>query len=311
MNTAMSNVISKVCFAVLFVGFTLSNVAAKAELSYTDVTQRKEFTAVDQRNAKFVTIGKPFMVKHKPALDELDIVFCGWYDEKHNDVYPCKKSIDLEKMVPTRFTAKFVDTNVKIDRVYQGFRESFTEQLLEGLLRAVKLYPNLSYDGTLLVDEYIEALPMKWVLNNINDFRALKAYLTKKFAEKNVQISQTKPLLLIDFVEKGQEFNEDDINFLNTYYASLNPNDNDAKAFFKDLKSLQNIAREDTKDAKVILESTGDMLIRLAEDKFGSLKTKDIIVKSIVFGGACFIGAKLYAMAEASVKERLNAQPQK
>lgn len=306
MKKYLSNLASKMSLTLVFVGFSLNYAAAQAELLYTDVTKRKEFTTIDQRNAKFVSIGKPFMVKHKPALDEIDLVFCGWYDEKNNDVNPYKKSIDLENMVPTRFTAKFVDTNVKIDRVYQGFRESFTEQLIEGMLRALQLYPHLAYEGTLLVDEYIEAIPMKWVLNDINDFKALKNYLIKKFTENHVQISQEKPLLLIDFVKKEQAFDEEDIAFLNTYYATLNPNDNQAKAFFKDLKSAQNIAREDTKDAKSILESPGEMLIRIAEDKFGSLKTKDIIIKTIAFGSVCFIGAQLIALITDPLKDGIH-----
>lgn len=299
----MKNSTQKVLLALGFAGTLLSGLmASNVQFIYTDITTRKEFTNVDQRSGKFVSLGKPFLVKHNPSLDELDLIYCAWYDEKDGSIKQHTTSIDLEKIVPTRWTAKFVDTGVKIDRIGEGYRDTYTEQIIEKLLKTVKIYPDLTYNGTFLVDEYVEILPMKWIFTTIEDFRAIKNYLVKKFAMKSISIPQEKPLLLVDFIEKNQSFNDDDITFLNTYYAVLNPEDQAVKKFFLDIKLAMNIAREDTVNAKAILESPGEAFIRQIEDKFGSLKTKDLFIKFVVLSGSIWAFWKLMDLCKASTK---------
>src|SRR5688572_24861118 len=115
----------------------------------------EEFKMTDQPFMFFKTFGKyPYAIHYDPAVNQLNTTFLGCIDEKTKEVVAPKKGSQLETLVPIRFTQNFVDANVKIDRKYKGWRESYIGQILESRLQRYGLIPTHTFDGVFMVNEY-------------------------------------------------------------------------------------------------------------------------------------------------------------
>ncbi len=294
----MKTIAKNILFAIGIAGTVITGTVL------ADNESESVFSNIDQKVGFFKTTGRPWMIKYNPSVNTLTIINCGSIDHEDKDVKQVEKPADLENLTATRCITKFVDTNLQIARVYQGFRETYLEQLVEGLLKLTTLYPNRKYEGTLLVDEYREGIPMKWVFTNIDEFRAIKKYLLKAFEKFDIEPQAQKPLLYIQFDRINQEFSDDDLAFLNTYYEVLNSKNPAAKVFFNDAQQAINDARSSTDSAKNILESSGEKLMRWAEETKYGIKEKDIMLKVMFYVGLPMLTAYIYDKIKNELKTK-------
>ena len=253
-------------------------------------TTYPEYKNIDQSFVYFKAINGakyPYMVKCQPSLNQVDMILCG--TEQDGAFWLATNPSDLENLSVVRHTMKFADSGIQIDKKCPGYRDTVMAILLEGYLKAIGLMPSGEYKGTVLVDEYCQGLPMKWVLSSINEFKALKTYLLKNFVAKNIVPAATKPLLLVEFVT-ATTLDTEDKAFLQTYFTLLDNNDQEAKTFFEQSQDKFDNIMEETKDAKVVAESLGEILMRKIETSSGDLEMKKIvaIVIGFVAGGICF-----------------------
>lgn len=276
--------LKKVGVTVLYVGILVSGLVGADEqnkIRYANITKRKEFIFADQAFGQFrVSSGKPLLIKFDPTEMKLDVITCklGKTQEQGNN-------FEAAALDVLRFTHLDVNTNKKEDYVCAGCRETVLEKCLEGFLKTIHLDPLSTYEGTLLIDEYRECLPMKWTFKNIEAFHQVKDYLQQKFAAFAIdpQAGDQKPLLLLSIKQGLQALETSDIEFLTKYYSLVDPEDEATKLFFKDFQEAINEAFNDTRDAKDIKESIGKQIMRLTEKQIGgSLKIRDIVLVAIV-----------------------------
>lgn len=273
------NFVTKSICMVLFLGIT--SIISATNINRENYANRKEFATTDQKIGYFRGFGKPWMTVFKPAQGQLSMVTFGKINTETGSIEQFKNyGTEFETLIPIRFTIKFVETpvSVQIDKIYAGWRESYIGRALETIFKSIKFLPDLKYQGTPFVDEYQECMPMKWVFNDMQDFVGFKTYLKKKFEEKNVQPLAEKPLLLIEFDKINQTFEKDDLSFLTTYYELLDATDPIVKKFFDTKQETVDEARDNTKDAKVILDSYGEMFMRTIEGAAWDFKGKEMII---------------------------------
>jgi len=227
----------------------------------------------------------PAMVLVDPAVYQIQVVLGG--TEQDGSIGLVKKADDLKNMVPLRYTVKNADSGVQIDKKYDGCREAYVGIALEYFFKAVNLMPSDGYKGVMLVDEYKAGKPQKWVFSNLEQLRGIKAYMLRKFAELNVIAPEKKPLLLLEILNGDTKFTDDDITFLNTYFDVLDRDDARVVSFFKAVQSMHSDILDKTKDAKNVMESMGELLMRKMESASGDFEGKKVvaILLGFIVGG--------------------------
>jgi hypothetical protein len=259
---------------------------------------RPEFVKTNQSFVFFNVVKGakyPGMIKCVPAINRLEVILCGC--EKDGSFGRVKAAQDLEFLAPLRYTTKFADSGLQIDKKLEGYREAYVGIMVEALLKASHLMPADGYKGDLLVEEYLAGMPMKWAVSSIEEFRGVKGYLIKKFMEYNVAAPAKKPLLLVEFLDGNPAYDDTDKEFLNTFFDVLDPLDPAVKAFFDQCQKSFGDMLDKTKDAKNTGESIGELLMRNMESVSGDFEGKKVvaIVLGAVVGG--IVVAKLTKMA--------------
>lgn len=244
-----------------------------------------EFSRVDQPFVIFKTYGKyPSLVKCTPSVGEATIVFVGT-----DGMHLARKAKDLETLSVLRKKTINADTNIQIDRKY--VRETVMGSALVGSFDLLGLLSNDPYDGYVLVNEYNEGLPMKWVVRDLADLRALQTYFKSHTLPK-----QEKPLLML-VVMNNEKIVGDDLAFVNAYFELLDGSNPCAAEFFaKSEKTFANIAKA-TKKAKYVLETFGDMILREVETEFKDFDVKKMTVwatKAVIVAFTLALTYKLF-----------------
>jgi len=280
-------------FAVVttFVGLSAQDDLQRSFAIVLPDTDREEFKKVDQSFMFFKTFGKcPYAMHYDPAINQLSYTFLGCLDTKTENIVLPRKGAQLATLIPVRFTQKFLDANVQIDRKYSGYRETFIGKSLEGGLKALGVMSDHQFEGSFMINEYKNAVPMKWVLRDMTDLKGLITYLKAKFTEENI-VPTKKPLLLLEIVNNTNALDAADLEFLNTYFEILDPLDSNVKAFFSACQDTLNDAMDVSKDAKYVLESFSEMVLRDIEKGDQEFKGKELAVKMVVLVAAAFTTA--------------------
>ncbi len=267
--------------ALLTLGFVGALFAGLIAVDPVITPSRPEFAQNDQPVCQFKGFGKPYMIYYNPAVNELDIIVFGVQDPKTQKLSGFKTSKDLANLVPIRYTIRYVDGCVKIDTIYDGWRETYVGKFIEGGLQSLALMPKRKHPGNPFIEIMLkEQTPSKIV---VEDATAL-SYLVKHLqtAINKEQISATrKPLMLIEFKKINQTINEEALKFLTTYWTLVDAKDQEVVNFFKNTQQAINVARQDTATAKTILDSNGEAFMRLIEDECLEFKANDIMVKTL------------------------------
>lgn len=225
-----------------------------------------EFSRIDQPFVIFKTYGKyPSVIECTPAINEAKIMFCGTGNKEC-----AKKAKDLENLCVLRKKIVNADAGTQIDRKY--VRETVMGSTLAGSFNLLGLLSNDPYEGNVLINEYSKGLPMKWVVRDCADLRALQVYFKAHTLPK-----QEKPLLML-VVINGEKVVGDDLAFVNEYFELLDGSNAVAIEFFeKSQKTFVNISKT-AKEAKYVLETFGDMVLREVESEFKDFDVKKLTV---------------------------------
>ncbi len=276
----MENSTQKALLALGFIGTLFSGLIAAKESKKDAASLRPEYTQIDQSTCQFKSFGKPMMIHYNPAINELDVIVFGCLDSETNEIRQASKSKDLENLIPIRFTAKNVDTNVQIDRIYNGWRETYVGKFLEGTLQNLTLLPVRKHPGNPFIEIMLkEKTPSKIVLEDTEALGYLVKHLQKAITKEGIEASETKPLMLIVFKKTNQIISDEDLNFLATYWEIVDQKDQNALKFFGNTQREINTAREDTTSAKNILDSNGEAFMRLLEKETYDFKGKDLALQ--------------------------------
>ena len=207
-----------------FVNPEAEEIGTKTVLTSFPLTIAEPFAVFKSVGAKF-----PYMLRYDPAENNFTSVMCG--TDIDGSPRLAKKEQDLVALVPVRRTVKALDACVQVDRKYAGFRESYIGCMIAGLLTLTGILPQEEYPGTFLVDELTDGVAMKWVLRNVEEFKAVRQYLENKIAEKGLTFAK-KPSLLIDIRKGGANLDASDYAFLNAYYTLVSPTDEPTIEFY-------------------------------------------------------------------------------
>ena len=194
---------------------------------------KKDALRLGQAACFFTTHGKdPYFKVIYTDVDESKVIKCGYFDEESGQNKYIEKPKDLENIIPLRYLLNGFGGNYKIDTKYPGERKTLLGKTIETLL-----LPNCKYEGTIFIDEYKKNIPMFWILNNVEELRALSTYFLKKFTEDGF-VSEKKTLLVLKIKNDPEleTLDETDKEFLKTYFDIFPLTDKDVKKFFRDCR---------------------------------------------------------------------------
>ena len=193
--------------------------------------------------------------------------------ENRDEIHSLQLSKDLENPTVLRKMVNGIGGNYKEDRKYFGQRTNIIGKGIEYLL-----FQNSQYEGTILVDEYKEQIPMVWNLKNAQELEAVCNYLAKHFEEKNIKTTEKTLLILqLENDKNLKTVNAETSAFLNKYFEIFSATDEDLMKFFKKSKELIIDSPGKLKDPdknETILEG----IVREVEKANNKFKAKDVAI---------------------------------
>jgi len=260
----------KIVSFVLAVGLVLTMSVASAD-------KPVEFTRLDQPFVIFKTDGKYKNVTvADPRRGQCDILVCAAQDPITKETRVIKKPNDFAQLHPLRHIMRNIDWFKKMDKFFSGYRDAVCATLLEESLKVVGLMSDEVYQGSILIDEYNQSFPMRWVLKNAQELKGIRTY----FEERVAPAQGKKPLLLVNFLDETSEIDSADLEFLNSYFTLLQDNDPDVVSFFeKGYETIKDIF-DKTNAAAFMGEDFGQALIRMLEKDTEEFKFKGLALKA-------------------------------
>ena len=292
------NIISKVLFGL----FCLNLVSPSACKAYDANSLLKK---LDQPFCFFKTGGKdPYVIKYNPATNQLSSIVCGYYDKNKDYLFHIKKPQDMENLVVLRSISFMADISKKVDQKYRGYRETVVGVYLEELLKTIRILPEREYNGTILIDEYVEGIPLKLVLKNKQDLQSITAYYKKHFKEKKISPLSKKPLLVIEFIKHDEKINPEDLEFFDKHFEISDTSDETVANLFERFQSSFFRVLDATKGAQNAAETFGEMAMRLIEKYCHDFKVKDLMALATLTFSAVLTWNILYDCFIKTIKEK-------
>ena len=158
---------------------------------------------------------------------------------------------DIETLSIIEETTYQYNSGVKIQKKYQGARDSI---IGEGLSNAILSSP-MSKKMPLL-DEYKKQTAMFWILDSVDQLRALQSYLEKNLDgdDKTMSMRIDKPVLMIKILNDPffETLTYSDIEFLYRYFNILNEDDTYINQFFNYMHDQITTISKNIGNAKVV-----------------------------------------------------------
>ncbi|MBD3273375.1 hypothetical protein GF385_03450 [Candidatus Dependentiae bacterium] len=245
---------------------------------------KNEILTLGQNSLFLIAPGKdPYVNIYQPDVDTYKVIKIGYKDKKTNKNYHIKKPEQFENIVVLSEMTNIFSANIRMQKKYSGDRES---KLGEGLANV--FFSKDTYEGKILIDEYNKNMPMFWVLNNVEELRAIKKYLNKNVSLENKDLSflsKEKPLLVLKVLNdpKLEKLTENDTNFLNSYFNLFSLQDSEIKSFFEKAKEAMINRGFDMAHPRYKGESILESVFRQTEKQFKEFKAKDWAVVGGVF----------------------------
>ena len=252
---------------------------------------------IDPRLIIFSTVGSTYMADYEQASGKVNLVFCNScdYDETKPHIKNTKRSprnirsiskpSDLENLIPVRETTKFtLPEPAKIDKKYPGCRTAYMGMGLEKLFKAIGIYPDMHYEGQVLIDQYKEGLPLKLSLNNVNELRSLLSYYTKNLLSLSPNglefpAASQRPLLVLDCPGLNTlDANEKEL--VKSLFVVADPKNARVKTFLADI--MKNYLHAVAKDGDPRKEWFGETLLRKIEENTCKLDMKNIAIATVM-----------------------------
>lgn len=267
------------CFNVLAISVTAQTT--------TPATPRAEYAMLNQPICQFKAYGKPYMLTYKPASNKFEVIVFGTQDQSSQSIKNVQNADDYEFLTPIRYTLKFVDNNIQIDKIYEGWRESYIGKGLEKSLKLLGMLPKNTYKGNPFVKNMLKnKIPTQLAFENTETLSAFIRHLKHAVLAENITPANTdKPLLLIQFEEPNQIISQDDVLFLTTYWELVNPQDTLAVKFFNTMQDKINDARSTTSGAKTVGQSGTEIVFGAIEKDTNDFKGKEnmaAITKTVI-----------------------------
>jgi len=258
--------------SIALVVVALSTTALSATLTNEELIKR-----MDQPFVYFKTMGKyPIMSYCHPGIKELKNVLCGT-ENIGGSCSLVKKPTDLETLTVLRMMDIFSETSTQVDKKYAS-REAVISKALEAMFKVLHLMPRESYKGTVLVDELLQGLPMKWVLKNKEELHSLLAYINYKLSQTD-QKPVRKSLLALEF-SKETELTESEIAELSVYFELAKLDDPEIIKFYATCDA--NLAFYlDYPAKKYVAESIGESILREIEGDHNDFEFKKMTIKAV------------------------------
>ncbi len=246
---------------------------------------KKEALKLGQSACFLITASdNPYFKIVRPDLDEIKTFECGCFDKKNQTNRHVEKGNiqDLENLIPLRLTTLGYGSHTKYDMKYKGQRKAVMGKILETIF-----LPNEQYQGKIIFDEYKANYPMWWILNNVEEFKAISNYLRKKLEESGFIPTQKTLLVLTVFDDPEMKtFNQEDKIFIEKYFELLPLTDKEVKKFFEKAKDIL-ITRGFEMNASnpfYVGETLSQSIFRQVESKCKKWKAKDIAIAAVVTG---------------------------
>jgi hypothetical protein len=219
----------------------------------------------------------PYVLKYHPGSNYLQSITCGYWDSEKETFLHTEKMENLENLAVIRATTYLCDIIKKIDHKYDGYREYVIGEFIEEVLKAVKVLQDKSYGGTVLIDEYLQSLPTKFVIKNLTGLKSLQKYYEKQFELKKIAPSANKPVLAIELIDTSQKLECEDLVFWNKYFDVADSSDASVGLMFDSFQKIVDEAYDHAKDAAPICETYGETGMRLAEKYCLDFKVQNIV----------------------------------
>lgn len=275
--------------AALLLGLVSAPLAAQNASENAAVTA---LAKLDTPVLLFKTTAKdPYFMFHRPGSSTLETVIFGYYSGTGAHVQRVTKAREqLSHLIPIRMTKFFAEGPVKIDEKYVGWRESVVAKTYEDIFKAVGVISDLSYKGTPFVDQYLEAVPMKWVFNNAAEFASFRLFIQPLFESHNLLVQGLpKPVLVVEFEgPKAGELSAGDYEFLENYFTLIDLTNEIARVFFAEHQKqiLEAVVKCGDKNiTKQVKEGLVDIMFREMESVTKEFKAKElfpIIIGTVV-----------------------------
>lgn len=205
-------------------------------LVYEEVSPElyKQLDVMDQPAGYFKSTNKwPYYWVVDPSTNSLKQILCGSYDQEAAANIEIKKPEQLAAISPLRFSVMNIDQGTCEDVRYQGYRDTMLGQLVEQLLKKIKVIPDRHFKGRLFIDEYEQGIPQKWVFATAQEFGYLRKYIQANFELHSINPLDVKPILALHILKNPTQLTAHDLSFLKTYFTVVDPTDKKVSSFFK------------------------------------------------------------------------------
>lgn len=221
----------------------------------------------------------PYMIYGDEGAYQVTTLLGG--TEQGGEYILAKKPEHLKNLVTLRSTVYGADANVKFDQIYKGYRETFLGTLVEDALDIATVLPAKKYAGTMLFDEYMQQIPMKWYLRDSTVFRALKFYMLAQFEKHGIVNPVQKPLLVVEFEKGNQTFSLEDVAFLSNFFELADPADSEIAAYFQARQDMLSEATKNFGSARQVGQTFGEMLMSNLEKPTDGFKKEVIALQAL------------------------------
>ncbi len=222
----------------------------------------------DQPFCFFKTTGKhPVLITGLPGRNEKQTVDFGTV-KPNGKIRYVEQLQDFDKLIPIHAVWHFGDPNLYKEEKYMGWSDKTLEMAAEYLLRIFYLLNTKPTEKNSFVEAYNKDYPTKMVFKKSGHFKAFRKYLLKRFEKNNVVAPEQKPLLLIAFEDGAKDLDQDDYEFLNTYYEVVDPEDKNIQALFVGAQNyLTDMTSMHRGKAIQVGKTFGQILLGLLKDK--------------------------------------------
>lgn len=252
----------------------------------------------DPRVIYFSTIGSTHMVDFEPSTGSATIVYCNTCDRQcksmngdramwnPTNIRPVSKPGDLLNLTPVRQTIKFtLPEPAVIDKSFTTAGSPYMEAGLINLFKAMNIYPDEGYKGTVLIDQYREGLPFKFSFKNVDELRWLLAYFVERLELPEgfglpFPVAEQRPIAMIDC--KGiEKLTEGEKQILKQLFIVASQKNEAAKNFFGTVATnYAAIVGKSLKECGFKNEKIGETIIREIKDK-ATLDGKKLLVGTV------------------------------
>lgn len=223
--------------------------ASEAEISLA----LSKVDVIDPRLIMFTTpsaAGSACMIDFHKSSKKIKAVFCKSYSKnitrtnkvgqksRVRNIHNISKARDLTNLLPVREITYFpLHKAIKFDVKYPGHRSNLLDVGLENIFKFVGMYPDMHYQGTLMIDEYKKGLPFKISTGNAEEFIALLSYFADHLLNDINQLPkpEQRPLLLVDCVEGLEPLSEPVIQLLHLLFVVADPKLQSVKDFYTNI----------------------------------------------------------------------------